>query len=61
MASDGWNKFKNKKVKIVFDDGRQIALKEGILIDSTKEYLLIKHDNKEEAISTNRIVRVELL
>ena len=61
MASDGWKIFEGKKVKVVFDDGRQIAIKEGIFLSSTNEYIFIKGKEKEEAISTNRIVRVELL
>ncbi len=61
MVSNGWKKFENKKVKIVFDDGRQVSIKEGILMDATKEYILIKCKEKEEAISTNRVIRIELL
>lgn len=61
MASDGWERFKDKKVKVVFDDGRQIAIKEGILLNAAKEYILIKCKDTDEAISTSRIIRIELL
>ena len=60
MASS-WKEFIGKRVKIVFDDGRQIAIKEGTLLNATKEYIMIKSKDTEEAISTNRLVRIELL
>ena len=61
MAFSGWKEFKNKKVKVVFDDGRQVSIKEGTFLNSTPEYILIKCKDKEEAISTNRLIRIEKL
>lgn len=61
MASNGWKKFEGKQVKVVFDDGKQVSVKEGTFLNATKEYLLIICKNKDEAISTSRIIRIELL
>ena len=55
-----WNNYINKKVKTVYDDGNRITTKKGILKNVGKSFLILKTEEGDEAISTSRIIRMEL-
>lgn len=50
-----------KKVKVIFDDGVKINSKIGILQNQFGEFVFLKLNNNEEAISVKKIIRMELI
>ena len=57
---ENWKQYLNKKIKIIFDDGREFpSKKEGILKGYTDTHLFLEIDNNSQAILINKILRVE--
>lgn len=49
-----------KRVSIIFDDGSRIVTRHGILRSISDGLVFVKTNGKEEAISMEKIVRMEL-
>lgn len=48
-----------KRIKLIYDDGNRITTKRGILI-SVNDFIVIKTEEGDEAISRDRVIRMEL-
>lgn len=60
VTMEEWNKFLNKPIKIIFDDGlNHFSKKEGILTDVTATHLILQITDWNEAVNLRRIIRVE--
>ncbi len=49
-----------KNVKIIWDDGNKILIKEGLVLQLSKIFISIQTKEKEEMIPLGRIVRIEM-
>jgi len=55
-----WKEFFNKKIKLIFDDGgNHPSKKEGVVIEINSTHMILKINNRSEAINLNRIIRIE--
>jgi hypothetical protein len=50
-----------KKIKIIFYDGKKVNSKVGILNNLTKDFVYLMLSDSEEAISVDKIIRMELM
>jgi hypothetical protein len=50
-----------KKVKVIFYDGEKVNSKIGILKNQTDEFIYIQLYDSEEAISLDKVIRMELV
>ncbi len=55
-----WKNYKNRKLRIFFDDGNKVVFREGILKDFNSNCLFLEVNRKEEIIPLSRLVRIEL-
>ncbi len=59
---ENWKKFKDKRIKIIYDDfGSFPKKKVGILISETPTHLILKINSHTEAILLTKILRVEVI
>lgn len=60
--TESWKEFLNKKVNVIVDDppSSYPKSKEGLLIDVTPTHLILKRNDKTEALRITDIRRVEL-
>ena len=60
--TESWKEFLNKKVNVIVDDppSPYPKSKEGILVDVTPTHLILKRNDKTEALRISDIRRVEL-
>lgn len=60
--TESWKEFLNKKVNVIIDDppSPYPKSKEGLLIDVTPTHLVLKRNDKTEALRISDIRRVEL-
>ena len=56
---NGWEKFLNHRIKLVFDDGSKITIKFGVLISALDDFIFILTDEGQEAVNKNKIIRIE--
>ncbi len=54
---EGWL---NKRVSVIFNDGSRVVTHHGVLQSISDRMVVIKGTDKEEAISLDKIVRMEL-
>ncbi len=58
--TNGLNVFLNRKVKVAFNDGKQIVTKYGVVKSLSDGLLLLEYrDGKREALNLAGIVRLE--
>lgn len=59
---ESWKEFLNKRVNVIVDDlpSPYPKSKEGILIDVTPTHLVLKRNDKTEALRISDVRRVEL-
>ena len=59
---ESWKEFLNKKVNVIIDDppSPYPKSKEGLLIEVTPTHLILKRNDKTEALRISDIRRVEL-
>jgi len=60
--TESWKEFLNKKVNVIVDDSPSPypKSKEGILIEVTPTHLVLKRNDKTEALRLTDIRRIEL-
>ena len=56
---NGWERFLNCKVKVIYDDGSHITIKYGTLIDGDSDFLFIRTEDGLQSINKTKVVRVE--
>jgi len=56
---NGWAKFLNSKVKVIYDDGSHVTIKFGTLIDADSDFLFLRTDEGQQSINKTKIIRVE--
>ena len=56
---NGWERFLNFRVKLVFDDGSKITIKFGNLTSVSDDFLFILTSEGEEGINKDKVVRIE--
>lgn len=58
---DEWNYFLDKKIVVIYEDGKNhFSKKEGWIIDKNTTHLIIRNDAKTEAINISKILRMEV-
>lgn len=61
MEEDYFMQFLNKKVKVVFDDGSKVSMREGLFLSKDSRFIFLECSESKDAIPIDRIVRVEFL
>lgn len=56
-----WKELVGKEVIIIYDDGGRFpSKKNGILIDSTEEHIIMQTESKKEILKISKILRGEI-
>ncbi len=54
-----WSSFSTKKILVIFEDGQNhFSRKEGWFIEATTTHLIIRCEDKREAINLQKVLRV---